>query len=518
MGNKPRERRINLVTKGNSYTLDITALTNEGKGIGLVDGFIVFVDGALPGEKVEAVITLVKKSYAEGIVINILEESPLRRKPFCSAYERCGGCTLQHLDYDAQLDIKTGFVKDCLRRIGKLSGIAVYKTIGMENPFNYRNNIQFSVRSGGNGPAIGFFSAKSHDIVEGFECGIQPEIFNDIREFVSNFLINKGIDTYNEKTGRGLVRHLIVRTGFTSGEVMVVLVVNGSGFSGSEELAEGLVSNFPVGNESEKRLASNFRQGDEFAEGLTLHFSQGDELAERLAKSFPWVKELAKGLVSNFPRIKSVMLNINTKKSGLKLGDVYVKLYGKSTITDYIGDFRFEISPSSFFQVNPVQTEVLYNKVMEYASLNGNETVFDLYCGIGTISLYLSRKAKMVYGVEEVPEAVKDATENAIANNAGNVKFTLGKAEKVIPKMLKQGIKADVVVVDPPRKGCDEKLLRAIAEMLPKRMVYVSCNPATLARDLKYLSEHGMKVEKVQPVDMFPWTVHVETVVLIEKE
>ncbi len=450
-----------MVFKDKCYTTGITGITNEGLGVGSVNGFVVFVEGALPGEEVLVQISQVKKSYAKGKVVEILKDSPERIKPFCSVYERCGGCSLQHLDYDAQLRAKTGFVKDNLTRIGKLPDVTVNSTIGMENPFNYRNNVQLPVRKDTSNSSIGFFAIKSHEIIEGSECGIQHKIGNSIRNIVSNFLVNNGISAYDEQTGKGNVRHLVVRSAFCTGETMVVIVIN------------------------ERKL--------------------------------PEKEKLINALTSEFPEIKGIMLNINTKRTNAVLGSEYISIYGKNTITDYIGDFKFQISPVSFFQINPVQTEVLYKKALEYACLSGNEIVFDLYCGIGTISLFLSQKAKMVYGVEVVPDAVKDAQKNAKINGVSNVEFRIGKAEVVIPKMYHQGIRADVVVVDPPRKGCDERLLQTITEMAPKRMVYVSCNPATLARDLKYLSEHGMTVEEVQPVDMFPWTGHVECVILMQR-
>ncbi len=450
-----------MVFKDKCYTTGITGITSEGLGVGSVNGFVVFVEGALPGEEVLIQINQVKKSYAKGKVVEILKSSTDRIKPFCGVYGRCGGCDLQHLDYDAQLRAKTGFVKDNLIRIGKLPDVTVNNTIGMENPFNYRNNVQLPVRKGANKSSIGFFAAKSYEIIEGTECRIQHKIGNGIRNVLSDFLVKNGISVYDEQTGKGNVRHLIVRSAFSTGETMVVLVIN------------------------ERKLAEK--------------------------------EKLVNALTSEFPEIKGIMLNINSKRTNIVLGNEYINIYGESTITDYIGDFKFQISPASFFQVNPVQTEVLYKKALEYASLSGNEIVFDLYCGIGTISLFLAQKAKMVYGVEVVPDALKAAKRNARINKVSNVEFRLGKAEEVIPAMYCQGIKADVVVVDPPRKGCDERLLQTIVEMEPRRMVYVSCNPSTLARDLKYLSEYGMKVEEVQPVDMFPWSGHVEAVILLQR-
>ena len=362
---------------------------------------------------------------------------------------------------EAALRFKTELVTENIRRIGKLQDVIVHDTIGMQKPLNYRNKAQYPVGRLNDELKVGFYAKKSHDIIDSPVCMIQHSVSDKAKLIIKDFLEKNNISTYDEATGKGLVRHVMTRTGFNTGEVMVVLVLNG--------------------------------------------------------KSLPQQDKLVKLLTDEIPEIKSIVLNVNTANTNVILGNRNIVVFGEETITDYIGKFKFKISPLSFFQVNPVQTEVLYRKALEYAGLTGQETVFDLYCGIGTISLFLSEKAKKVYGVEVVEEAIRDAKVNAKVNGVENVEFIVGEAEKIIPDMYSKGIKADVVVVDPPRKGCDEVLLETLVSMEPKRIVYVSCNPATLARDLSFLAERGFKVEEVQPVDMFPWTAHVETVCLLLK-
>jgi 23S rRNA (uracil1939-C5)-methyltransferase len=450
-----------LVKKNEVYTIDITGMTHEGQGVGRIDNFTVFVDGPIEGEKVEIKIIKVKTSYAIGKLLKVLEPSADRTEPFCPSYKRCGGCSLQHMNYEAGLKFKTGIVRENIRRIGGLEGVVVHDAIGMEQPLNYRNKAQYPVGRYKDGVRAGFYAKKSHEIIDCSTCGIQHSVSDRVRDIVKEFIEENGISTYDEITGEGLVRHIMTRVGFKTGEVMVVLVING--------------------------------------------------------RNIPGQKKLSEKLVKEIPEIKSIVLNVNAKKTNVILGDENIVVYGRDTITDYIGDFKFNISPLSFFQVNPIQTEVLYTKALEYAQLTGEETVFDLYCGIGTISLFLSQKAKKVYGVEVVEAAINDAKENARVNGVENAEFIVGEAEKVIPEMYDRGIRADVVVVDPPRKGCDEAVLKTLVDMKPERIVYVSCNPATLARDLKYLAEGGFEVREVQPVDMFPWTYHVECVVLMSR-
>jgi len=445
-----------------TYKLEITGLTHEGQGVGKIDGFVVFVDSALPGETVTVKIVKETKSYAVGKLVGVDKPSKDRAIPFCPVFDKCGGCAVQHMSYQAQLDFKKDTVLQNIRRIGGLEKVKVLDTIGMANPFKYRNKVQYPVSMVDNQIKIGFYESRSHNIIDSTQCDIQPEESNVIRELVREFCRLNNISIYDEKTGKGLLRHVMVRKGFTTGEMMVVLVINGQELPDSEKLI--------------------------------------------------------KALTEKYDNIKSIVLNINTRNTNIILGDKNICLFGQNYISDYIGKFRFNISPLSFFQVNPIQTEVLYNKALEYAQLTGSETVFDLYCGIGTISLFLSEKAKKVIGVEVVPEAIEDAKENALLNNVTNAQFIAGEAEVVIPKLYEEGIRADVVVVDPPRKGCDEVLLNTLVEMQPQRIVYVSCNPSTLARDMKYLHQHGFEPLEVQPVDMFPWSSHVECVIGMQRK
>lgn len=450
-----------MIKKNQTYEIEITGMNHEGQGVGRLEGMAVFVDGGIKGEKALVKINEVKKNYATSTIESILSNSQGRIEPPCGNYEKCGGCSLMHMNYKAQLEFKTELVRETLRRIGKLEEVKVNDTIGMNNPYNYRNKIQFPVALKGGKPVMGFYERRSHNVADSSLCLIQDDTSSLVRQVVLEFLSSYKISIYDEKTGSGLLRHVMVRKGFKTGEVMVVLVVNGDSISNSDKLIENLKDK---------------------VEGLT-----------------------------------SVFLNINKRNTNIILGEKNKKLFGRDTITDYIGRFKFDISPLSFFQVNPVQTEVLYGKALEFAQLAGNETVFDLYCGIGTISLFLSEKAKQVYGIEVVEDAIKDAKKNAAANGVDNAEFIAGEAERVIPGMYEKGIKADVVVVDPPRKGCDQVVLETMVKMQPSRIVYVSCNPSTLARDLNYLAENGYRVDEVQPVDMFPHTAHTEVCCLIVK-
>ncbi len=448
------------VEKNRNYIVDISGLTSEGLGVARIEGFTVFVEGALPKEQAEIRIVKVLKNYAFGKLLRTLKAAACRGEPSCGVVKRCGGCQLQHMSYEAQLQYKTQQVKDAIERIGGLKGVPVNDAIGMKDPWRYRNKAQFPVGMDGD-VMIGFYANRSHEIIDTPQCSIQDAVNDNVIQTVREFIKKYDISVYDENTGEGLIRHVVTRKGFRTGEVMVCIVINGD--------------------------------------------------------SLPCVKALVEMLRTRIGGLKSVVLNINKKKTNVILGDRNIVIYGEEAIYDYIGEFKFRISPLSFFQVNPVQTEVLYGKALDYADLKGDETVFDAYCGIGTISLFLSKKAKKVYGVEVVPQAIENAKENARLNGVKNVEFLVGESETAIPELYGKGIKADVIVVDPPRKGCGEKLLEVIAQMGPKRVVYVSCNPATLARDLKYLSERGFEVKEVQPVDMFPQTVHVECVVLMSR-
>jgi len=448
------------VEKNRNYIVDITGLSSEGLGVARIEGFTVFVEGALPKEQAEIKIVKVLKNYAFGKLLRTLKTAACRIEPSCGVVKRCGGCQLQHMSYEAQLQYKTQQVKDALERIGGLNGVAVHDTIGMEDPWRYRNKAQFPVGMDGD-VMIGFYANRSHEIIDTPQCSIQDAVNDNVIQTVREFIKKYDISVYDENTGKGIIRHIVTRKGFKTGEVMVCIVINGD--------------------------------------------------------SLPCGKALVEMLRARTDGLKSVVVNINKKKTNVILGERNIVIFGEEAIYDYIGEFKFRISPLSFFQVNPVQTEVLYGKALEYADLKGDETVFDAYCGIGTISLFLSRKAKKVYGIEIVPQAINNAKENARLNGVKNVEFLVGESEIVIPELYRKGIKADVIVVDPPRKGCDEKLLEVITEMSPEKVVYVSCNPATLARDLKYLSERGYEVREVQPVDMFPQTSHVECIVQIKR-
>ena len=451
-----------MLSKNKEYIVDIVDIGQGGVGIGKYEGFTVFVDGGLVQDKIKVKITKSKKNYAVGDMIEIIEKSPFRVARKCSENLRqCGGCQIQELDYQKQLDIKTNEVKQVISRIGKLDDVVIHDTLGMEHPFRYRNKAQFPIQKKDNMPVIGFYKKKSHDLISTDECIIQHEVNNKIIKIIKTYIRAYNVSIYDEKTHKGLLRHVVTKVGFTTGEVMIVLVANG--------------------------------------------------------KKLPYLKELASVLKENIPGFKTLVVNVNTQKTNVILGKENIVAYGDGMIRDYIGELVFEISPLSFFQVNPLQTEVLYNKALEYANLGENDTVFDIYCGIGTISLFLAQKAKKVYGIEIVEDAIKDAKRNAKINNMDNVEFYVGKAEEVVPKMYQEGKRANVVVVDPPRKGCDEKVLDTIISMQPDRVVYVSCNPSTLARDLAYLNERGYKCHEIQPVDMFPHSVHVENVAWLSK-
>ena len=451
-----------MLSKNKEYIVDIVDIGQGGVGIGKYEGFTVFVDGGLVQDKIKVKITKSKKNYAVGDMVEIIEKSPFRVARKCSeSLRQCGGCQIQELDYQKQLDIKTNEVKQVISRIGKLDDVVVHDTLGMEHPFRYRNKAQFPIQKKDNMPVIGFYKKKSHDLISTDECIIQHEVNDKIIKIIKTYIRAYNVSIYDEKTHKGLLRHVVTKVGFTTGEVMIVLVANG--------------------------------------------------------KKLPYLKELASVLKENIPGFKTLVVNVNTQKTNVILGKENIVAYGDGMIRDYIGELVFEISPLSFFQVNPLQTEVLYNKALEYANLGENDTVFDIYCGIGTISLFLAQKAKKVYGIEIVEDAIKDAKRNAKINNMDNVEFYVGKAEEVVPKMYQEGKRANVVVVDPPRKGCDEKVLDTIISMQPDRVVYVSCNPSTLARDLAYLNERGYKCHEIQPVDMFPHSVHVENVAWLSK-
>jgi len=447
------------VEKNKEYVVDVQGMGYEGEGVSKIDNFTIFIPGALENEKVKIIIVKINKNYGFGKLLEVIEPSVDRVLPKCSIYKRCGGCQLQHLSYEGQLKFKKNRVLDCLKRIGKLDNFILHDTIGMQNPYRYRNKVQLPVGEKDGKINIGFYAQRSHDIIDMETCLIQEETADKVVKIVKEWINKYNIQVYDEQKNTGIIRNVMFRKAFKTNEVMVVIVTG--------------------------------------------------------INDIPHKAELIELLKNNIEGIKSIIQNINLKQTNVILSDKCITLYGTDTISDYIGEFKFNISPLSFFQVNPVQTEVLYSKALEYAGLTGNETVFDAYCGTGTITLFLSKKAKKVYGVEIVSQAIENAIINAKQNGIENAEFIVGEAEKVIPELIKQGIKADVVVVDPPRKGCGIELLEAISGIKPKRIVYVSCDPGTLARDLGILDGMGYKTVEVQPVDMFPETAHVETCVLL---
>lgn len=448
--------------KNDLVTLEIEDCGIDGEGIGKADGFTVFVKDAVIGDTVTAKIIKAKKNYGYGRLMEVLKPSPHRVEPKCEFARQCGGCQLQALSYDQQLVFKTNKVKGHLERIGGFTDIPMEPIIGMDELFHYRNKAQFPVGRNKEGKIVtGFYAGRTHNIIENRDCALGVAENKEVLDRVIAHMEKYGIEPYNEATGKGLVRHVLIRYGYFTKEVMVCLILNGNKIPKEELLVKSLCE---------------------------------------------------------IPGMTSITINVNKKHSNVILGEEIRLLWGQEYITDRIGDISYQISPLSFYQVNPMQTQKLYAKALEYADLHGQETVWDLYCGIGTISLFLAQKAKFVRGVEIVPAAIENAKENAKLNGLENTEFFVGKAEEVLPREYKKnGVYADVIVVDPPRKGCDETLLETMVEMNPERIVYVSCDSATLARDLKYLCERGYELRKVCPVDQFGMTVHVETVVLLSK-
>ena len=446
--------------KNDLVTLEIEDCGIDGEGIGKADGFTVFVKDAVIGDTVTAKIIKAKKNYGYGRLMEVLKPSPYRVEPKCEFARQCGGCQLQALSYDQQLVFKTNKVKGHLERIGGFTDIPMEPIIGMDELFHYRNKAQFPVGRNKEGKIVtGFYAGRTHNIIENRDCALGVAENKEVLNRVIAHMEKYGIEPYNEATGKGLVRHVLIRYGYFTKEVMVCLILNGNKLPKEEQLVKSLCE---------------------------------------------------------IPGMTSITINVNKKHSNVILDEEIRLLWGQEYITDRIGDISYRISPLSFYQVNPMQTQKLYAKALEYADLHGEETVWDLYCGIGTISLFLAQKAKFVRGVEIVPAAIENAKENAKLNGLENTEFFVGKAEEVLPREYKKnGVYADVIVVDPPRKGCDETLLETMVEMNPERIVYVSCDSATLARDLKYLCERGYELRKVCPVDQFGMTVHVETVVLL---
>ena len=443
--------------KDDLITVTIEDLSSEGLGVGHYDGMAFFIKDTVIGDVAEAKIMKLKKTYGYARLIRLITPSPDRIAARCPVARQCGGCQIQAMRYSAQLRFKEAKVRNNLIRIGKFEHPPMEPIISMEEPFRYRNKAQFPVGMSKDGRIIaGFYAGRTHAIIECEDCLLGVEENRVILDLVLEYMKEYHISPYEELTGKGLVRHVMIRKGFATGEVMVCLIVNGDSLP------------------------------------------HVDALVERLR---------------TIQGMASITLNINREQTNVIMGREIKLLWGQPYIEDTIGSVRFRISPLSFYQVNPLQTEKLYNKALEYAGLTGEETVWDLYCGIGTISLFLAQRAKQVYGVEIVPAAIEDAKANAALNGMTNAEFFVGKAEEVLPeKYEKEGITADVIVVDPPRKGCEESVLATMIQMAPKRIVYVSCDSATLARDLKYLCHHGYELTRCCPTDMFGNSVHVETV------
>ena len=449
-------KKIVPVQKNEYYDVKIESLTHDGLGVARVDGFPVFVANALVGEEINMKVTLVKKTYAFGRAVDYFVTRGERVKPECGIYKQCGGCQVQHLSYEGQLKMKHDTVVNHLKRIGHIEDANVLPTIGMQNPSRYRNKTQVPFGYADGKVVAGFYQKRSHEIINMQSCLIQTDISDQIVETMRQLCQELEIAPYNESLNLGVLRHVIVRVGFKTEEIMVTLVTRTHEIPNSELLIQRLVS--------------------------------------------------------KYPKIKSIAQNVNPKVTNVIFGDETRILYGESYIYDEMNGIRFAISPRSFYQVNPIQTETLYSKAVEYAQLSGNEIVFDAYCGIGTITLFLAQHAKQVYGVEIIPEAIEDAKMNARLNGFENTQFAVGKSEEIIPAWIENGIVPDVIVVDPPRKGCDRSLLDTMLEAAPDRIVYVSCDSSTLARDLRVLIDGGYKLEVVQPVDMFPQTAHIECV------
>ncbi|MDO4976354.1 MAG: 23S rRNA (uracil(1939)-C(5))-methyltransferase RlmD [Eubacteriales bacterium] len=455
------------IKKNQEILLTIEDITKDGEGIGKYQGFPFFVKDTVIGDEIIAAITKLKKNYGYARLISVENPSADRISPPCPVARQCGGCKIQQLSYEKQKEFKWNQVAGCLKRIGGFSGIEekMEPILAMEDPWHYRNKAQFPIGYDKNGNLVaGFYAGRTHSIVPNTNCLIQAKVNEEILEHILSYMKEYKISAYDEKTQKGLVRHVLTRVGFVTGEIMVCLVVNGK----AKQL---------------RNLSS---------------------LVERL---------------QTIEGITSIIVNTNKENTNRILGTDCETVWGKDYIEDYIGEIRYQIGPMSFYQVNPQQTKVLYSKALEYAQLDGSETVWDMYCGIGTISLFLAQKAKQVYGVEIIKEAIDDARVNAKINGFDNVEFFVGKAEEVVPEHYKEtGIDPDVVVVDPPRKGCDSALLETILKMEPKRIVYVSCDPATLARDCKLLCEEKYQIVKAAVVDQFAHSTHVECVTLLQKK
>lgn len=464
-GGQMQDRGNVPFNRNSRIPLTITGLSSAGEGVGRFKDFTVFVPHTMPEDEVDVRIAEVKSNYAHAELISVKKPSPDRIESRCGLFHSCGGCDLQHITYKRQLALKTQVVRDAVERIAKLKDAVVHDMVGASNPWNYRNKIQVPVGRRDKEIIIGCYSKGSHHIVDTDNCLIQHPTNNRIVQELRKLIVKYNLEPYDERTGQGFIRHILARVSFKTGEAMVVLVTNG------------------------------------------LDFPDGPHLAQEL--------------MGRVPHVASVIQNVNIERTNVILGQATRVLAGSETLDDAINigpgfePLRFKVSAKSFFQTNPEQTEILYQQVLKYADLSGKEIVVDVYSGVGTIALFLAQKAQKVYGIEVVNEAITDARFNARINRIANAEFLLGEAEKVMPQLSASGIKADLIVVDPPRKGCDNKVLEAIAKMAPAKVVYVSCNPATMARDLGVLADKGYPKGQIQPVDMFPQTAHIECVALL---
>ena len=450
------------IKKNQEYIVDIIDNGFEGEGIAKIDNFTIFIPNAIKGEKIKILIVKVLSSHAFGKVIEIIKKSNKRVESDCDTYKRCGGCNLRHIEYEETLKMKQNAVQSLVNKTLNKK-VQVEETLGMQSPYFYRNKAQYPVGIDKDGkPQIGVFANRTHEIIPIKKCFIQNEKSEELAKFVFNWIIKNNISIYDEKTRNGLVRHIVTKIGIKTNEIMCVLVING-------------------------RVIPN----------------EGD---------------LVKEVLKEFPEVKTIVKNINTKNTNVIMGKENIDLYGDGYIEDILGEYRFKISPLSFYQVNPIQAEKLYNIGVQAAKISKDDIVFDLYCGIGTISLFMSKYAKKVYGIEIVEEAVKDAKENALKNNVENTEFIAGDVEEVLDELINEkNIIPDIVMVDPPRKGLDNKSIDNIIKICPKKLVYISCNPATLVRDLSKL-EDVYEIQSIKPVDMFPFTSHVECVALMGRK
>ena len=451
---------ISPVEKNKEYVVDIVDNGFEGEGIAKIDGFTIFIPNAIKGEKIRILIVKVLSSHAFGKIIEIIEKSGQRIEEDCTTYKRCGGCNLRHIDYEETLNMKQRAVQNLVNKSLK-NKVEVKPTWGMGNPYHYRNKLQYPIGIDKNGNAIvGVFANRTHEIIPVENCLIQESQANKIAKYLTELINKYKISVYNETTQKGLVRHVVIKTGFRSREVMVIIVIN------------------------------------------------GDKL--------PFEKEISNQLQEKYEEIKSIVININNKNTNVILGEKNINILGDGYIKDYLGEYCFKISPLSFYQVNPVQAEALYNIAIENVNITPDDVVFDLYCGIGTISLFAAKYAKKVYGIEIVEQAIEDAKENAKMNSIQNTEFIAGDTEVLLTDLIdNKKIIPDVVIVDPPRRGLDNTTINNILKIHPKRVAYVSCNHATLVRDLSLLEEK-YEIKMIQPVDMFPFTSHVECVCVLE--